>query len=154
MTDSFKDLPKRTLTALYEAGIEDLETLCVLKPSDIADIKGIGGKSLKAVLALYEANVAAPSKRDGEKRSRTPAPVREGPPPVEFVDKTVRLKKRHADWVERAAKAYGQTEQQIMEQAILMVYQRDPYKARDFDPVKGQGGTIRREDFDATTKRR
>ncbi len=135
-------LPKQVITALLEQGIDSVENLCSFSLDDLELLDGIGPKALLLIAKIKEgwagsvtmpqaAQTTAESKAEAERQAN----LMKEPPPGEGTVTTktftVELQFRHAEWITRAAKAYSQTEEQIIQQAIRGAYQRDPYKAGD-----------------------
>lgn len=132
-------LSKKLVTALVEQGIDSVEKLCSFTLDDIGALEGVGPAALLAIAKVKEQANIQVVKTDAptaeEKPKKNMGDLMKEPPPdkatVTTKQYTVKLQFRHAEWVTRAAEAYGMTEDQVIEQAIRQAYARDPYKAGD-----------------------
>lgn len=135
-------LSKKVMMALVEQGIDSVEKLFSFALADLERLEGIGPKALLSIAKCKESyttapTVAQPAQTDAESKAKAKrqANLMKEPPPGEGTvttkSFTIELQFRHAEWITRAAKAYCQTEEQIIQQAIRGAYQRDPYKAGD-----------------------
>ena len=128
-------LTKRAVTALVEQGIDSIAKLCSFSLDDIEQLEGIGPAAMIQIAKIKEANASAAPTPAPEPAKPEPKYMTEEPPESERTPTTrpftINVQFRHAEWITRAAKVYGMTEEQVIEQAIRQAYQHDPYKAGD-----------------------
>ncbi len=143
MTD-LKDigLSKQVITALVKQGINSVEKLCSFTLGDLERLDVLSQKALLLIAMIKEDHAitptsaqAPPTAAEITAEAKRQANLMKEPPPGEGTvttkSFTIELQFRHAEWITRAAEAYGLTEEQVIQQAIRGAYQRDPYKAGD-----------------------
>lgn len=135
-------LSKQAITALVEENIDSVEKLCSFTLGDLERLDVLSQKALLLIAKLKESHVidptsarAPPTTAENKAKAERQANLMKEPPPGEGTvttkSFTIELQFRHAEWIERAAKAYGMTKEQVIQQAIRGAYARDPYKAGD-----------------------
>ncbi len=136
-------LSKPAITALIKHGIDTVEKLCSFALEDLEQLPCLGPTALFLIAKLKESDYAittAPTvtpapetAAEVKARAERAASLMKEPPPGEGTvttkSFTIELQFRHAEWITRAAEAYAQTEEQVIQQAIRQAYSRDPYKA-------------------------
>ncbi len=133
-------LPKKVITALVKQGIDSVEKLCSFALDDLEGLACLGPTALFLIAKLKESHVidptsarAPPTAAEIKAKAERQANLMKEPPPGEGTvttkSFTIELQFRHAEWITRAAEAYGMTEEQVIQQAIRGAYARDPYKA-------------------------
>lgn len=135
-------LSKQAIKVLVEENIDSVEKLCSSTFDDLERLDRLSQKALLMIAKLKESHVidptsarAPPTPAECKARVERQANLMKEPPPGEGTVTTktftVELQFRHSEWIARASIAYGQTEAQIIQQAIRQAYARDPYKAGD-----------------------
>lgn len=132
-------LSKKVSTALIEQGIDSVEKLCSFSLDDIEVLEGIDPAALMKIAKIKEANQFIGIDMASGPDMHVEVPIEKymtKEPPKDKATVTtktyaVELQFRHAEWITRAAEAYGMTEEQVIEQAIRQAYAKDPYKAGD-----------------------
>jgi len=136
-------LSKKLALALVDQGIDSLQKLCSFTLDDLGELEGVGPAALLQIAKLKEQllseTIVGVDMASGPDET-VQLPVKAAPkymteePPKELRTKTtqtftIEIQFRHAEWITRAAEAYGMTEEQVIQQAIRGAYAKDPYKA-------------------------